>query len=372
LADLDHPAASPATLLTDRIARAYLGLADDVHAICAGINAAELPEELGVNTPEGFAYYSIDPIGYAQKVQALAGGKSTAIMGIRSAGISLAAVCATATQGTRTTVRPKGHPYNRELVLSQNQLEWIHEALQRYSAFFIVDEGPGLSGSSFLATAEALAAAGVARKNIYLLGNNPCDPDRLVAADAASRWRRFQFHQVPAAAKPEGLRYLKDHDWRSEFIPEREWPACWRQLTPAIYLTGSGDALWKFEGLGTHGELASARAHSLADAGFLPEIVGRERGLIGYRFLPGTHLHRHDLNPEILNHVARYIAFRKSAFSSEPIDAQELTRAVIHNVRQLLDVDLGDFDLPIAHSFSTLTLEILTCRLRTPSSATAA
>jgi adenine/guanine phosphoribosyltransferase-like PRPP-binding protein len=303
-----------------------------------------------VNTPEGFAYYSIDPEGYAEKAQALAGAKSTAIVGIRSAGIALAALCAATAYGTRTTVRPTGHPYNRHVALSQDQLAWVQQAIRNDSVFLIVDEGPGLSGSSFLATAEALERAGATRARIHLLGSSHCDPERLVAHDATPRWRRFQFHQIPPAAKPNGLCHFKDHDWRSEFIPKREWPSSWRQLTPATYISKSGDAVWKFEGLGTHGQLAFARAQALADAGFMPEIVGRDRGLVGYRFVPGTHLRRHDLNTEVLNHLARYLAFRKANFQSHPHDSQELTRAVIYNVKQFLHVDLGAFDLPISHS----------------------
>ena len=52
----------------------------------------------------------------------------------------------------------------------------------------IADEGPGLSGSSFLAVADALADAGVAREHIVVLPSHDPDPSRLCAPDAARRW----------------------------------------------------------------------------------------------------------------------------------------------------------------------------------------
>ena len=58
-------------------------------------------------------------------------------------------------------MRPEGHPFDRILRWSDKQLAWFAKASRADAMFVIVDEGPGLSGSSFLSVAEALCDAGV-------------------------------------------------------------------------------------------------------------------------------------------------------------------------------------------------------------------
>src|SRR5438105_12870275 len=48
----------------------------------------------------------------------------------------------------------------------------------------------GLCGSSFLAVAEALAEQGTSSGRILFLCSHEVDPEKLVAPDAAARWRK--------------------------------------------------------------------------------------------------------------------------------------------------------------------------------------
>jgi hypothetical protein len=342
LHDANHPAAQLCSLLTDQIAQKH-----DAFSQLSAVEQAELPETVTLNTPEGFAFYALPIRGYLEVVTRVVRGKPAAVVGIRSAGVAHSAITAT-DRGSRITVRPSGHPYDRELTLNQEQLAWVQRMVAQGREFFIVDEGPGLSGSSFLATAEALEAAAVPIKRIHLIGSNQCDPDRLVARNAGERWRRFDFHVVPASGPPTATRYFAHGDWRSEFlIDDDSWPATWTQLTPPKYIAEDGNSILKFEGLGSHGQLAFARAQSLAHHGYAPPLIGRSGGFVAYTRVSGESLSRHDLDEAVIHRIAEYVAFRRSDFAYEYAERSELELMAVHNVRQLLGIELHDFHLPM-------------------------
>lgn len=314
LTDRGHPLAPLSKRLTDAIAAKDRRAAG---SCLPDLEAAGLPREIVVNTPEGFAFYALDPFGFANEGLALARTQDVAVVGIRSAGVALSAVCAHK-KGTRITVRPHGHPYDREVTLTAMEQQWVRDRRSEGRTFLVVDEGPGLSGSSFLCVAEALEAAGVPRERIHLIGSRAIDPNRLVARDAARRWVRFDFRAVTKSLGPD----------RAESI---------------------SSALWRFEGLGTAGELAAARARVLSDAGQMPRWVQRSRGWSRYGSAEGRRARVADLDTRMVQRLAEYCAFRKETFSTEPISLTELNTMVIHNVKQLLGADLSGSDLDITH-----------------------
>src|SRR5215469_7856514 len=145
------------------------------NSVLEGLAAIGINEPVSISRPEGFCYYALHPLDY---VDALASADirppSAAVVGIRSIGTTLSAVVRAwfeqqGIRAERITVRPSGHPFDRKLVLDQSQRRWIRTNELRDAMFFVVDEGPGLSGSSFLAVAEALAAAGVRTEQITLV-----------------------------------------------------------------------------------------------------------------------------------------------------------------------------------------------------------
>src|SRR5213075_2967684 len=110
------------------------------------------------------------------------------VIGIRNVGTTLSAVVAASlsasgTPAHRTTVRPDGHPFDRKLRLRTWQQQWLQNAVKERARFFVVDEGPGLSGSSFLSVGEALVAHGISADRITLIGTREADPPRLYAHD---------------------------------------------------------------------------------------------------------------------------------------------------------------------------------------------
>jgi hypothetical protein len=311
------------------------------------LRTSDLPDALNITSPEGFAYYALDPLRYTDAVRAWRSGPFF-VIGIRSIGTVLSAVCATALGCGRMTVRPTGHPYDRELRLSAEERSRIREPIERGAHFFVVDEGPGLSGSSFLATAEALEREGVARERITLIGSHECDGSNLVARDVASRWRRYRFIAVAPATPPSGTRSFRDWDWRRESsVPEDQWPATWSQLTPPKCVSVDGDLFWKYEGIGHAGAQVRARARTLAAARFSPRLAADAHGFSGYSYVKGMPLSIRDWDDILSTRVAEYLAFRKTEFAATA-NPSVLREMVLHNVNALLGVELQDFVLDIA------------------------
>ncbi|MFL6293377.1 MAG: hypothetical protein ACJ759_20985, partial [Thermoanaerobaculia bacterium] len=137
---------------------------------------ARLPGEIAVVVPEGYAFYGVYPetsLRAAEQLREEWPGVLR-VIGIRSIGTSLAAVVAAAGKGeTSASVRPEGHPFARTLSIGVRMTGKLLVAADatgtRRPVFAVVDEGPGLSGSSFGAMADWLEEHGVSTEQIVFL-----------------------------------------------------------------------------------------------------------------------------------------------------------------------------------------------------------
>src|SRR4051794_29331096 len=188
LADADSAHAALADEVTNNIAEALLTVSNghatqsNVRGLTSKVDRIVAPERVQLSVQEGFAYYALHPLKFAQVVEQLSLPRQVAVIGIRSIGLTLSAMTLAALHSRghdaqRITVRPAGHPYDRTVELSGEQQAWVAE--RRGAEFLVVDEGPGLSGSSFIATAEALQRAGVPAERIVLVGTRIPDANAL-------------------------------------------------------------------------------------------------------------------------------------------------------------------------------------------------
>ena len=324
LADAGAAAAAEIARLTDELAEALVSgrASRGLPAALAG----ELPETITISVPEGFAYYALHPLDYAEAMAARAGGDVRAVVvGIRSIGTTVSAVAraALAQRGCaaeRFTVRPAGHPWDRVVEFSEDELRVLRE--RRDAEFVVVDEGPGLSGSSFLAVAEALERAGVARARITLFGSHTVDAARLCTRDATQRWARFRFEAVASPRRvPQG------REWRCE-------QTGWRQFERRKYLSPDGRTLFKFEGLGRYGDAVVARARALAEEGFSPAVEPVSDGFAAYEFVPGRPMRAEELDEDMIRRMAEYCAARARLFPAEDVSTETLAELVAVNARE--------------------------------------
>ena len=126
---------------------------------------------LRVKVPEGFEFSGLYPEQYIVSTNKWIDKHGAAVpvfvLGVRSIGTTLSAVVAATlrrrgTVVSRATVRPGGHPYDRNVKLEC--------AVPSNAWAIIVDEGPGQSGSSMAAAAEAVSDAGVPPSRIAFRG----------------------------------------------------------------------------------------------------------------------------------------------------------------------------------------------------------
>ncbi|HVN20947.1 MAG TPA: hypothetical protein VMU05_19330 [Dongiaceae bacterium] len=301
-----------------------------------------LPDELRLSEPEGFAYYVLHPCDFADAVTSLPECQSIAVIGIRSIGTTLSAVTRAALlrlgiSATRITVRPTGHPYDRKTSFADEQLSWVEGENRKGSNFIIADEGPGLSGSSFLSVAEALEARGVDAGRIRLIGSHNVNPRALCATDAARRWERYTWQRVDSRIAHSYASHipLSGGLWRNLFLSsESAWPACWPEMEGIKFLSGDRKHFSKFEGLGHHGERARERASALFDAGFSPPFTDAGQGMSQYEFVIGPLLAASNVSKEILDQIARYCAYRASEFGAKQ-QLEPLEEMVGHNLAQV-------------------------------------
>ena len=153
---------------------------------------ARLPRRAAeFRVPEGFAWYALYPDAYVKTAQRWAQrnpGRSARVIGLRSIGTALSAVVAETLRraGTpdcgRMTVRPSGHPFAREAALPG-------EAVRGGGSFIIVDEGPGLSGSSMAGVAEALRAKGVSARDIVFFPGHDKGPGPEARPETRRWWQ---------------------------------------------------------------------------------------------------------------------------------------------------------------------------------------
>jgi hypothetical protein len=349
---LDSPTAdgnslSLAAKLTEQIAANFLDGIAPAPSILLATEQLPVSGSYQVAVQEGFAYYALHPRKMAMLLENLPRAARMAVVGIRSIGVTLSAVACAAmrrrgTPCTRINVRPTGHPYDRALELTDELRRWVAEAGD--AGFLVVDEGPGISGSSFLAVAEGLMACGVEASRIQLVGSRQADASALRAAEAERRWPRFTFHVMQTApiAPADAGESLSGGAWRRRFLcDEGTMPASWAPLEAAKFLSSDERTIFRFEGFGHYGEAIGRRARLLAAHGFSPAYLGNFSGFGRYRLLHGCRLLREDLAPELLVRMADYLALRAATLESREQQSPELETMLRWNWQQEFGTELG-------------------------------
>src|SRR5262249_6750099 len=142
----------PYMSITDRLAEALLvpNARLNTVALQSVLSLAPVPDVLQLSQPEGFAYYALHPLAFAEVLARLRGLPArVAVIGIRTIGVILSAVTAAAARARglsaeRITVRPNGHPYNRTMKFSSLEIDFVRQQAKMGAMFLVVDEGPGL------------------------------------------------------------------------------------------------------------------------------------------------------------------------------------------------------------------------------------
>ena len=328
---------------TSRFADVEMSLTTEIECCGALLQAGEIE----VKEPEGYAYYLLYPECYFAAAQRLR-RQRWQVLGVRSIGSSLACMVASGLAAERPiTLRPVGPPFARTVAADPGRIE------RTATAYALVDEGPGLSGSSLAAVARWLLDAGVAEDRIHLFVAHRHGPGPEANAGIRSLWQRaaaaarvhvatFDDLILHAAAAEHRL-----DTWVASLVGPLQAPlreiggGAWRDLQahPGVdpapvqqwqerrkFLADAGDRRWlvKFNGLGATGLRKLALAQSLGDAGFTPRPLGSRHGFIVERWcddaVPLAVPVPANARDALLERIAAYLAFRSCSFGV-PADA---------------------------------------------------
>jgi hypothetical protein len=285
----------------------------------------DLPAQVETSEPEGFAFYALDPALHALAARRLAREVRPAralCLGLRSIGTTLSAVVAAALEAegvevASLTLRPRGHPFEREVRVGPGLARVLAEA----DHVLVVDEGPGISGSSLAAAAEAASWAGVPDHRILLMPSWEPEAAALRSPRARAAWARhprrvasFEEAVLPDLAAPWGggsLRDLGGGLWRDLHAWDGEPPAVHPHHERRKYLLerpGAAPVLLRFAGLGRRGERVRARALRHAEAGVGPGALGLHRGFLAQPWLAGRPAWAPDLDGALIAAMAGHVA----------------------------------------------------------------
>lgn len=304
------------------------------------LEATRLPPSIDIKLAEGHAYYALYPEAYAIAAASAASARpgTRRVIGIRTIGAGLAAMVSAALHAPLpSSVRPVGPPYQRKLVVADALVdEWAGGDAR----IAIVDEGPGMSGSSFGAVLDLLAERNVTDVECYPSHAGDLGPK---ASEAhRDRWNRLPRHVVDvdalliAAPLPahrlatwiadlvgplvRPLRDVSAGAWRElRIADERAWPPVveFQERRKFLATTETESWLAKFVGLGRAGTHAHDRALQLSDAGFTPSAVALRHGFSisawewDARCLQATRCDR----AALVDRVGQYLAFRAKHFA---------------------------------------------------------
>lgn len=333
-----------------------------------GCRARGLEAQLVLKRPEGYAFYALYPEAYLEAARTSARG-AWQVIGLRSIGTGLAAVVARGLGApTPITLRPKGHPFAREVAADPAQIDL---GAERWA---LVDEGPGLSGSSMAAVARWLQAAGAPAARLHFFVGHGNGPGAAGDADTRALWSQVCIHaasfdhSILHAARPAhrlahwvdgvvgplrsplqdvsaGAWRLHQHRRDGESLPPVQ-PG--RERRKFLVEATGGRWLVKFAGLGREGERKFARARALASAGFTPEPAGLCHGFLVERW-------RDDLAPlplrptgklraRLIDRIGDYLGFRACAFaapSGAGASTEQLFAMGQHNTDAAVGADLA-------------------------------
>lgn len=322
------------------------------------IESFALPETLSLRVAEGFAFYATYPEMYFKAGETLREAYPNdewIVIGIRSIGTVLAPLVASSLQTTSLlTLRPVGPVFDRTLQIGETILTQMIKPCARYA---IVDEGPGLSGSSFASVAKWLMQNGVSAERLHFLPSHANAPGAFITDENQKIWESISKHTVEfddlrtqkISCWPFlHLKAAKDISgglWREIRVshPERKPPVDSTRERRKYWMPHERDGVVaKFVGLGLIGKWKKKAALALSEEEWIPKIQQFEYGWAIQEWHRWPTLFELDRAAQwnALHQVAKYLAFRKEKLPS-PLGVRgatprELFEMIIQNVSERL------------------------------------
>jgi hypothetical protein len=322
----------------------------------------ESPRELTAREPEGYAFYALYPEAYAAAARQLGDLPDALVIGLRSIGASLAPIVAAQLGASHFhTLRPKGHVFDREID-APDLAAALAQGPRRH--VIIVDEGPGLSGSSFASVARFIRK-NAPQSRMTFLPSHAGPPGAQASAETKALFATVpqhvvSFHETLRARLPAWvaditgpalapLEDLSGGAWRVRLYAGAEQ---WLAIDPAqerlkfLLHAERGHFLLKFIGLGDIGMRKTKIAMALGEARLAPQAYGYRHGFLVERWCDDARpLDLGRDRSKIIPSLARYLAFRQKHFAcpgAYGADPDALRRMVARNAGLALGDDASE------------------------------
>jgi hypothetical protein len=292
-----------------------------------------LPARARRRVSQGFAYYALDPALYAQAAREWAAECRPShvwCVGLRTIGLALSAIAAAALRhegidARVRTLRPRGHPFERYVRFDPRL---AHDLTDLSSAWYLlIDEGPGISGSSLAGAAAAMMNLGIHSSRIVLMPAHHPDIEAFASGSVRAQWRRHDVRAAdPGNASPrlatewgaDAIEDLSGGSWRHHRAVRRR-PAVHPRHERRKYRLhrDRGDAMLKFVGYGSYGACHVRRAAESAEAGWSLPPRAAQGGWMetAWWWQP---LDDGDRRPPVTQ-LAEYVAFVRQRWASDAV-----------------------------------------------------
>jgi len=312
-------------------------------------------KEILLSVPEGFVYYGLYPETYieaARQFKEQMSPESVLVIGLRSIGTTLSALVSAQLKllGCKVkpfTLRPRGHPFSRGIQIDSAAEEFLRRAGS--CSVVVVDEGPGLSGSSLTGTLEKLSGLGFGEERTVVFPSWIPDGSRFLNESARELWPRYRKFtgefdnlwvdsgRLASGFGMEIAQNLSAGMWRPHFIEDASFPAVHPHHERRKFLLKSDSKkcfLAKFVGLGRYGEYLVQRARRLAEGGFGPQVKELSNGFLLMKVIDGKPMSIPVPGDDFLGRAAQYCAFIRNKFPSKlTVTLDSMQEMIIGNVR---------------------------------------
>lgn len=334
-----------AASLVDRSWKSRGNAECDIDALLYSLAKIQHEGPIRLRLSEGYAHYALYPETYLAAARHSGLGPNTCVIGIRSIGLGLGALVAAALGAPPPiSLRPVGHPFERQ-IKAEPDLIADHLA-EPNMQFAVVDEGPGLSGSSFASVALWLQQQGVGTERIHFFPSHGGWPGASARPQTLAIWQKVRRHDASdhdILGSPGALRSWVETKIGSVNQGLQDVTATARDFRFArrkfLARSQSGSWLVKFAGIGAVGERKYRDALILGDAGFSPPVAGLCNGFLLQQWADGTPLDKADHDrAEFLRVLGLYLGFRAQNLgpAGPGAELEALHGMAIHNAREAL------------------------------------
>lgn len=343
---------------------------DRIEELLNKLKSRTLSGSIPICIPEGFVYYGLYPETYIQAADTFHSDvtpESVVVVGIRTIGTQLSALVAARLEKYNCkvdsfTVRTKGHPFSRYIEISEQQKQKL--LVNDTTWVVVVDEGPGLSGSTICGTLLKINECGVPPERTVVFPSWIPDGKHFISANARSMWDHYKKYlgsfddiwirngRLEKLFDKKIYQEISSGMWRSYFLKNEDvFPAVHPNHERRKYILREKRqntfSIVKFAGLGRYGDTYVKRGRMLAQAGFTPSLNSFANGFVDMDFIDGEFVAPGEPENCLLEMVARYCTFLKVNCAAEPVTTYSSVMEMIRvNVEEGLGSSwLGSVDL---------------------------